>query len=75
MVQTFDSPSLSKIKLPFQKSIFTRHIIKVSEENKSIICCSCLSKMSLCNISFDLWMFKGACDAFALVINFLSSDW
>ncbi len=25
--------------------------------------------------SFDLWMSKGAYDVFALVINFLSSDW
>jgi len=25
--------------------------------------------------SFDLWMFKGAYDVFALVINFSSSDW
>jgi hypothetical protein len=24
--------------------------------------------------SFDLWMFKGAYDVFALLINFLSSD-
>jgi len=25
--------------------------------------------------SFDFWMFMGAYDVFALVINFLSSDW
>jgi hypothetical protein len=25
--------------------------------------------------SFDLWMSKGAYDVFALMINFLSSDW
>ncbi len=24
---------------------------------------------------FDLWMFKGVYDIFALMINFLSSDW
>ncbi len=26
-------------------------------------------------VSFDLWMSKGAYDVFALVINFLNSDW
>ncbi len=26
-------------------------------------------------VSFDLWMSKGAYDVFALMINFLSSDW
>jgi hypothetical protein len=26
-------------------------------------------------VSFNLWMFKGAYDVFALVINFLNSDW
>ncbi len=25
-------------------------------------------------VNFNLWMSKGACDLFALVINFLSSD-
>jgi hypothetical protein len=30
VAQMFNSPSLSKIKLPFQKAIFTRHIVKVS---------------------------------------------
>ncbi len=26
-------------------------------------------------ISFNLWMSKGTCDIFALVISFLSEDW
>jgi hypothetical protein len=49
VVQTFNSSSLSKIKLPFQKVVFTRHIVRVSGENKSIICSSCLGRMSFYN--------------------------
>jgi hypothetical protein len=30
----FDSPSLSKIKLPFPKVVFTRHIAKISGKDK-----------------------------------------
>ncbi len=25
--------------------------------------------------TFDLWMFKWACDVFAIVVNFISNDW
>jgi hypothetical protein len=34
-----------------------------------------LAKCHYATTSFDLWMFKGACDVFALVIYFLSSGW
>jgi hypothetical protein len=29
----------------------------------------------LISTSFDLWIFRGGVDIFALVINFLSDDW
>jgi hypothetical protein len=35
---------LPKIKLPIQKAIFTRHITKVSGEDKLIICCFALAQ-------------------------------
>jgi hypothetical protein len=34
VTQTFNSSSLSKIKLPFYKVIFTRHIARVSGKDK-----------------------------------------
>jgi hypothetical protein len=34
VAQMFESLSLSKIKLPFQKEVFTRHIDKVSGKDK-----------------------------------------
>jgi hypothetical protein len=32
-------------------------------------------KISIFVTSFDLWMFKGACDIFVIVINFVGSNW
>ncbi len=49
VTQTFDSLFLSKIKLLFEKMVFIGHIVKVSGEDKQIICCSYLGKMSFSN--------------------------
>jgi hypothetical protein len=74
LAQMFGSTYLSKIKLPIQKEIFTRHITNVSGEGKLIICCFALAKCYSTTTSFNLWMSKRTYDVFALVINFLSSD-
>jgi hypothetical protein len=34
-----------------------------------------LEKCHFASISFGLWLPKGACDVFALVITFLKFDW
>jgi hypothetical protein len=74
LAQMFGSTYLSKIKLPIQKAIFTRHITNVSGEGKLIICCFALVECYSTTTSFNLWMSRRTYDVFALVINFLSSD-
>jgi hypothetical protein len=74
LAQMFGSTYLSKIKLPIHKAIFTRHITKVSGEDKLIICCFALAKCYSTTTNFNLWMSKRTYDVFALVINFLNSD-
>jgi hypothetical protein len=48
MAQTCNSSYLSKIKCPFQKIIFIRHIAKVNGEDKPIIFSSYFGRMSFC---------------------------
>jgi hypothetical protein len=48
-----------------------RLVEKTSQQYVLLALANCLFATS----SFDLWMFKGAYDVFALVINFLCSDW
>jgi hypothetical protein len=66
---------MSKIKLPFQKTICIRDIARVSGENKSNVCYSCFGKCHFATTSFDMWMSKGAYDVFTLDVNFLGNDW
>ncbi len=53
MAQMFNSSSLSKIKRPFQKVVFTRHIAMVSGKDKLILA---LVECQFATTSFDLWM-------------------
>ncbi len=73
----FGSTSLSKIKLLVQKVVFTRHIAKVSGEDKLIICFfafNVILQQLASTFSFNLLMSKRAYDVFVVVINFLNHD-
>ncbi len=45
------------------------------EKKNQLFVLSALAECYFSTTSFDLWMFKGAYDVFALVIKFLNSDW
>ncbi len=58
--------SLSTLALPIQEAICWR---KFSELVPTLV--DCLST----TCTFDLWMFNWTCDVFAIVVNFILSDW
>ncbi len=57
-------------KRQFSQEILLGLVEKTSQQYVLPTLANCSS-----TTSFDLWMFKGAYDVFALIINFLSSDW
>jgi hypothetical protein len=63
-------------KLNFlSKNQFLQEILlRLVKKTNQLYVVHALAKCHYATTSFDLWMFKGACDVFALVINFLSSD-
>jgi hypothetical protein len=74
VVETFHFAFMSKINF-FSKRQFPQEILlglveKTSQEYVFLALEDCF----LATTNFDLWMSKGACDVFALVINFLNND-
>ncbi len=54
VAQTFNFSSLSKIKLPFQKAIFTRHIARIVEKTNELYVFPTLAECYFAITSFHL---------------------
>jgi hypothetical protein len=57
------------------KGNFHKTLPRLVEKTNELYVLSTLVKCYFAIANFDLWMSKGIYDVFALVINFLSSDW
>jgi hypothetical protein len=63
-----------KLNFP-SKSIFHKtYLPRLVEKTNELCVHLALAECHFATMSFNLWMFKGAYDVFALVINFLSND-
>jgi len=56
--------------MQFSQEILPRLVEKTSQQCVLFTLVDCFSTI----VSFDLWMFKGTYDGFALMINFLGND-
>jgi len=63
-----------KLNFPSKRQ-FAKEILLGLVGKKSLCIFSYFGKCHFTIASFDLWMSKGACDVFALVINFWGNDW
>jgi hypothetical protein len=50
-------------------------LLRLFEKTNQLSVVLALAKCYSITTNFDLWMFKGTYNVFALVINFLSNDW
>jgi hypothetical protein len=74
VVKAFNVVILSLNSIPFPKIISYNVLPNLVEKIKQIYFCL-LNKCYCVIASVDLWVFKGAHDVFALVINFLGLNW
>jgi hypothetical protein len=66
---------MSKDFFHYRRHFSHKILPRLVEKYKEFYVFLALEKYHYANTSFDIWMSKGACDVFALVINFLGSDW
>jgi hypothetical protein len=55
--------------------ICRRSVACNGKNNYAITCVAMLAEATTLLASFDLWMFRGGMDTFALVINYLNESW
>jgi hypothetical protein len=65
---------MSKVKFPFQIFFSQEILLGLVEKTKQLHVLLALVECHCTTITFDLWMFEGAYDVFALIINFLGKD-
>jgi hypothetical protein len=63
-----------KLNFPSRRQFSQDILLGLMEKTNELYIVSALVKCHSTIVSFDLWMFKGAYDVFALVINFQSND-